>query len=331
MSKASGNGCGGTSVDDAFIQLFVRIFGGPLLNSLKSESPESYLYLLRSIENVKRTFQPTQTRKVNLTIPYAALNDLCQSNFGENIKNVVSSSTLACYIEICKDKMRIDPVFAKSLFKATCDNVIALIQSVLQQGTTSNLSSILLVGGFAECKMVQIALKTAFPNIHIILQDDSGIIVLKGAVLFGYKSDIISSRIARYTYGVSCYMPFNESIHDQKRKVFHNGKTKCRNTFHTFMEINTSIPLGHTNEKIYSTQEKNGCLIQVYTTGNENVMYTDTEECTLLGEFRICFENQGGKQRELKVEFNFGDTEFSVTVVDLESNSETKQFFEIQR
>ncbi|VDI34560.1 Hypothetical predicted protein [Mytilus galloprovincialis] len=136
VTKASGNGCGGTSVDDAFIQLFVRIFGRPLLNSLKSESPESYLYLLRSIENVKRTFQPTQSRKVNLTIPYATLDDLCQSNLGETIKNVLSSSSLACNIEICKDKMRIGPEFAKSLFTTTCDNVITLIQSVLKQYST---------------------------------------------------------------------------------------------------------------------------------------------------------------------------------------------------
>ncbi|XP_052083884.1 heat shock 70 kDa protein 12B-like [Mytilus californianus] len=172
VTKACGNGCGITSVDDAFIQLFVRIFGGPLLNSMKSDSPESYLYLMISIEQVKRTFQPTQTRKVNLTIPYATLDDLCQSNLGENIKNVVSSSSLACNIEICKDKIGIEPLFAKSLFKTTCDNIKALIQSVLQQATASSVSSILLVGGFAECKMVQNALKTVFPSMNIILQED---------------------------------------------------------------------------------------------------------------------------------------------------------------
>ncbi|XP_052083883.1 heat shock 70 kDa protein 12A-like [Mytilus californianus] len=331
VTKASGNGCGGTSVDDAFIQLFVRIFGRPLLNSLKSESPESYLYLLRSIENVKRTFQPTQTRKVNLTIPYATLDDLCQSNLGENIKNVVSSSSLACNIEICKDKMRIGPLFVKSLFKTTCDNVITLIQSVLQQGTVVNVSSILLVGGFAECKMVQNALKTAFPGINIILQEDSGLIVLKGAVLFGYKSDFISSRIARYTYGIKAEMPFDENIHDVKRMYISEEKTCCIAIFDPFMEINTSIPLGHTIKKEYSTDSKNGCVLSVYRTDKENVMYTDTDECTLLGVLDICISNEEGQSRDLEAVFNFGDTEFSVTVIDLKSKSETMEYFEIQR
>ncbi|CAC5405256.1 unnamed protein product [Mytilus coruscus] len=331
VTKASGNGCGGTSVDDAFIQLFVRIFGGPLLNSMKSDSPESYLYLMRSIEQVKRTFQPTQTRKVNLTIPYATLDDLCQSNLGENIKNVVSSSSLACNIEICKDKIRIEPLFAKSLFKTTCDNIIALILSVLQQGTSSNVSSILLVGGFAECKMVQNAMKTVFPSINIILQEDSGVIVLKGAVLFGYKSDIISSRRARYTYGLRKREPFNESIHDKKRKTIIGRKTYCYNIFDPFMDINTSIPLGHTIEKMYSTHGETGCSFQVYITDSDNVKYTDTGECTLLGEFIFVIKNPECQQKVLKVVFNFGDTEFSMTVLDLESKYEKKEFFEIQR
>ncbi|CAC5405258.1 unnamed protein product [Mytilus coruscus] len=261
VTKASGNGCGGTSVDDEFIQLFVRIFGGPIMNSLKSESPESYLYLLRSIENVKRVFQPTQTRKVNFTIPYATLDDLCQSNFGENIKNFVSSSSLACNIEICKDKMRIGPLFVKSLFKTTCDNVITLIQSVLQQGMVANVSSILLVGGFAECKIIQNSLKTAFLSINIVLQDDSGVIVLKGAVLFGYKSNIISSRIARYTYGVSICDYFNESIHDRKRKITQTGKIYCDNIFDPFLKINTSI---QKSKKVFNRQSDWRLFASVY-------------------------------------------------------------------
>ncbi|CAG2249163.1 unnamed protein product [Mytilus edulis] len=158
--------------------------------------------------------------------------------------------------------MRIEPVFAKSLFTATCDNVISLIQSVLQQGTVSNVSSILLVGGFAECKMIQNSLKTAFPSINIVLQDDSGVIVLKGAVLFGYKSDIISSRIARCTYGTSFHGRFDKRIHDQKRKFISKGKKYCKNVFDPFIRINTSIPLGHKIEKTYSTDSQTGCWCQ---------------------------------------------------------------------
>ncbi|CAC5405254.1 unnamed protein product [Mytilus coruscus] len=298
VPKASGNGCGGTSVDDEFIQMFHRIFGGPLLNSLKSENPEAYLYLLRSIENVKRTFQPAQSRKVNLTIPYGTLDELCKSNLGEDIKNVISSSSLGSKIQICTDKLRIEPLFAKSLFKTTCDNIIASIQSVLQQGTATNVSSILLVGGFAGCKMVQNALKAAFPGISTVLQDDSSVIVFKGAVLFGYKSDFISSRIARYTYGIELSIPFDKIVHDQKRKELIQGENYCSGIFNPFMKINTSIPKGHKTNQVCYTECKTGCHYKVYYTDKENVMYTDTGECTLLGEFDIFFTNLESQKRK---------------------------------
>jgi hypothetical protein len=45
-------------------------------------------------------------------------------------------------------------------------------------------------------------LEEAFPSQRVIVPEDSGLSVLKGAVLFGHKPDFISSRISRFTYGV---------------------------------------------------------------------------------------------------------------------------------
>ncbi|XP_052083880.1 heat shock 70 kDa protein 12A-like [Mytilus californianus] len=331
--KASGNGCGGTFIDDEFIQLFVRIFGRPIMNSLKSEFPDSYLYLLRSIENVKRVYETSQTRKVNITIPRSTLDDLCQSYLGENITTVINSSSLSSNIEIIRDKIRIEPVFVESLFKATCDNVVSLLQSVLQQSAVPNVTKILLVGGFADCKVIQNTMKSAFLNENIILQEDTSTIVLKGAVLFGYTSDYISSRMARYTYGIEIDCHFDDKVHAMEKIKVESGKRYCKNVFSPFMKINTPISVGHTIEKTYETREQfqRTCLYQVFYTKHENVMYTDTGECSLLGEFTIHFINPTKHTREMKVIFNFGDTEFSLTVIDVESKSEKKEFFELQR
>ncbi|VDI20359.1 Hypothetical predicted protein, partial [Mytilus galloprovincialis] len=327
--KASGNCCGGTSIDDKFIEMFVCIFGRPIMDSLKSEFPDSYLYLLRSIENVKRVYQTSQTRKVNITIPRSTLDDLCQSYLGESITTVITSSSLSSNIEVIRDKIRIEPVFVQSLFKATCDKVVSSIKSVLHQGAVSNVSNILLVGGFAECKVIQHTIQTAFPNDNIVLQEDSSTVVLKGAVLFGYKSDYISLRIARYTYGLRVWPHFDENIHHKKRRVILEGKKYCNNVFSPFMEINTPIPIGHTIEKEYQPRSQFSCLYQLYYTESTDVEYTDTGECTLLGEFNMYFSNPDRK--DMKVTFNFGDTEFSMTVLDPETGSERKEFFEIQR
>lgn len=330
MTKASGNGCGGTSIDNEFIQLFDSIFEGSFMKSLKSEFPESYLFLLRNIDNIKKVFQPEQKEKVNLRFPYA-LRDLCWSLYGKSIEQVINSSTQRSYIDLFTDKIRIGPMLVKSLFPTTCTTIISVIQSVLQQERVPNISTILLVGGFSECKMIQNAIVTAFPNLNIFVQEDPALVVLKGAVLFGYKPDFISSRISRYTYGIRVKLPFDETIHDRERKQMFEGKTYCNNIFKPFMNINTRIPLGHTIEKLYTTHSKSGCLYQVYYTDRENVKYTDTGECTEMGKINIHFQNPDCKKRQMKVVFNFGDTELSVTVVDLEEKTEEREFFEIQR
>ncbi|CAC5405247.1 unnamed protein product [Mytilus coruscus] len=330
VTKASGNGCGGTSIDDEFIQLFDRMFGESFVKSLKSEFPESYLFLLRNIENIKKVFQPEQIGMVNLRFPYA-LRNLCKSHCGKSIEQVISSSTERSYIELFTDKIRIGPMFVKSLFPNTCKTIISVIKSVLQQETVPDISTILLVGGFSECKMIQNAIVTAFPRLNIFLPEDPGLVVLKGAVLFGYKPDFISSRISRYTYGIRVKQPFDETTYDRKRKQIFEGKTYCYNIFKPFMNINTRIPLGHTIEKLFTTHSKSGCLYEVFYTDRENVKYTDTGECTNMGKINICFLNPDSKKRKMKVVFNFGDTELSVLVVDLESKTEKKEFFEIQR
>lgn len=47
ISRATGGDCGGTSVDVEFIQLLTKIFGTPLIHSMKREQPEAFLDLIR--------------------------------------------------------------------------------------------------------------------------------------------------------------------------------------------------------------------------------------------------------------------------------------------
>ncbi|CAC5396426.1 unnamed protein product [Mytilus coruscus] len=65
LSSATGNNCGGTSVDERFLQMFVDIFGRPLMNALKEEDPSAYLDLFLEFETVKRTIDPDKNTKVN--------------------------------------------------------------------------------------------------------------------------------------------------------------------------------------------------------------------------------------------------------------------------
>ena len=198
LSHASGGYCGGTSVDNAFIQMIDKILGAPIISLLKQEDPTAYLDLLREFQMVKRKINIDTKGKMSLTMPLNAINSLCESRQSETLSSMIQSSPFACSIALRGDKLRIDPDVIKSLFDETINNIISLVEDVLRKTVANDVPLLLLVGGFAECQLVQSAMKKTFPNKRILIPEDAGLSVLKGAVLFGHKLDYITSCVMRF-------------------------------------------------------------------------------------------------------------------------------------
>jgi molecular chaperone DnaK (HSP70) len=93
-----------------------------------------------------------------------------------------------------------------------------LVKDALIKPTAKNAPLLLLVGGFAECPLVQAAMKRNFPNKRIIIPEEAGLSVLKGAVLFGHKPDYIASRVMRFSYGADIVELFDPENHEEHRK-----------------------------------------------------------------------------------------------------------------
>jgi hypothetical protein len=56
-----------------------------------------------------------------------------------------------------------------------------------------------MVGGFAESKIMQSLVRKAFLDRSIIVPQEAGLVVLKGAVIYGHCPRIVSCRIASKT------------------------------------------------------------------------------------------------------------------------------------
>ncbi|CAG2216312.1 unnamed protein product [Mytilus edulis] len=154
----------------------------------------------------------------------------------------------------------------------------------------------------------------------------------KGAVLFGYKPDSISSRITRYTYGVEVVRLFDESKDSLRRKVYVDGNVLCDNVFQPFMEANTSVHIGKELKNTYGTSEEfqQSHFLPIYYTEKDNVEFIDEGGCLKLGEVEVEIPNPTKHSRDVDVIFHFGETEISITAIDKESGRECKTTFEIQ-
>ena len=58
--------------------------------------------------------------------------------------------------------------------------------------------------------MLQEAVREAFSELKVIVPQDAGLAVLKGAVLYGHEPKTISARVCKYTYGIKTKRKFNK-------------------------------------------------------------------------------------------------------------------------
>lgn len=331
LCRASGGDCGGTSVDNAFFQIFVKLVGAPLLNAMKREDPSAYLDIFREFEAVKRIVDTSKQDKITMTIPRAVLDAICKNHLGEDFSEVVKFSPYKEKINLRYDKMRIDTNIITDLFKEASGKITNLISDTLQKTDSSCLSMIVLVGGFSACKMVQDNIKAKFPDKRVIVPEDAGLSVLKGAVLFGHRPDYIISRIARYTYGIKTTSPFNEKVHELKRRTYIDGEWKCKNLFKLYIKKGTTVELGSKKTGKHRTSEEfqRAVCFHLFQSTSENPKYTDEEGCTELGELTIEIPDPSKEKRSLRVNLIFGNTELKVTAFDVNSGTECETVMDL--
>jgi molecular chaperone DnaK (HSP70) len=324
LCRASGGDCGGTSVDNAFYQIFVKLVGAPLLNAMKREDPEAYLDIFREFEAVKRTVYTDTDPKVNMSIPRSILDKICQEHLNKNFEAVIQSSLYHDKLILRHDKMRIDTNLIIDMFKQASERIIELISDVLKKKKGSNLEIIVLVGGFSGCRIIQDNIKSFFRSYRVIIPKDTELAVLKGAVLFGHKPDYITARIARYTYGVKTREDFNPDIHEPGRCDVVNGKKKCRNIFDIYIKAGSLVELGSKTTFRFTTTRPFQSIVKfaIFQSTIECPQYTDIEGCTKLGSLRVHIQDPSEEIRDFRVDMIFGNTELKVTAFDEKSRVE---------
>ena len=157
---------------------------------------------MRDFEVKKRTIQPNLTEKLTFKVPTTLLQTSHEMQPGSNIKDVVTSNVrFKNQLTWTGDKPRMEAQLTKSLFDESCKKILDHMHQFFRHPSVNDVSSILLVGGFAESPMLQEAVREAFSELKIIVPQDAGLAVLKGAVLYGHQPKAISCRVCKYTYG----------------------------------------------------------------------------------------------------------------------------------
>ncbi|KAH3860994.1 hypothetical protein DPMN_023920 [Dreissena polymorpha] len=140
-----------------------------------------------------------------------SLNETLKLNRDMNLKEAIAKSKYAIDIVQDMDKLKVDATIMRALFAGSIDKVVAHVRTLLQ--TYSQVSHILLAGGFSESQLFQDAMQHTFSEKTLIVPPDAGLAVLKGAVMHGHNTTMISSQKAKFAHGVKCCRTYDPKLH----------------------------------------------------------------------------------------------------------------------
>lgn len=296
------------------------IVGKDVIETFSFENKYDFLDLLRDFETKKRIISPEQTEKVTFNIPNSLSETFCEKNPGSNIKDVASKSKYKTQVIWIREKLRIDAQVMRALFGESCGKIVAHMKELFMNPAVQDVSSILLVGGFAESLMLQTAIKEAFKNKNVIIPEDAGLAVLKGAVLHGHEPKNITGRVCKYTYGVGINKVFDSTIHPEFKKVILNNVEYCGDIFSIHVRVGQIVEVGKPQKKqTYVVLRPNQTYLEfkIYTSNKKEPTYTTDEGCTYLGTVTIDMSDTSkGLDRAAIVHMTFSGTEIAITAVD---------------
>ena len=209
LHAASGMQCGGTCVDKNYIEWLTQIFGKVVIERFKREYMEDYVDMLREFENKKRSIAPDTQGLITLRVS-AALTRYHKESGEEQIVSKIERLSLKD-VQFHSNKLRVPVDLVRKWFQHPIDMTIRYITEILAKPDMKDVNTILFVGGFAESKLVQDAMRQALRRWTVIIPNEPGMSVLKGAVTFGYQAhlglvstmNIISTEFCETKVGVT--------------------------------------------------------------------------------------------------------------------------------
>mgnify|MGYP003687646659 CR=1 FL=1 len=271
---------------------------------------EEYLTIIREFETKKRSV----TSDYNLHFS-SKLSACFNEKFSNAVKmEKIESSYLKNKVSFMKDKLKVSPSLMKSFFKESLDNIVNHVENILE--IIKDIDMILLVGGYVNSPLVQERFKNKFACCNIIIPQDSNLVVMKGAVLFGHNPMLISARVLRFSYGLTLECKFDPEIHPQDKRYYDdNGVERCKDGFSMLINSNTKVPASGKivtiiGVPLYSTQKS--YVSELYCTEEENPVIVD-DRCQLVGSLEISVSEDFTEKWEAVEEYVFGMTDIKVS------------------
>ncbi|KAG8135581.1 hypothetical protein E2320_008594 [Naja naja] len=306
LYKATGGPYGSLGVDYEFEKLLCKIFGEDFIEQFKIKRPAAWVDLMIAFESRKRAAAPDRTNPLNITLPFSFID----------------------YYK--KFRGRRDVRHRKQVTFQWQNRQEFPTSEIFGKPELTNVKFLFLVGGFAEAPLLQQAVQNAFGSkCRIIIPQDVGLTILKGAVLFGLDPAVIKVRRSPLTYGVGVLNRYMEGKHPTEKLLVKDGTRWCTDVFDKFISADQSVALGETVSRSYTPAKPSQLVIviNIYSSEHDNVNFITERGVRKCGTLRLDLTGSDKSvpgRREIKTLMQFGDTEIKAMAIDVATSKSVK-------
>ncbi|XP_078324280.1 uncharacterized protein LOC111123198 isoform X2 [Crassostrea virginica] len=313
---ACGGDWGGNQVNKNFFNLLYEMFGPSVVQQCEIDHRSDYLDLQEDIEVQKRSFNKSDSyRSLKFKIPYSYQKAI-EGLHGKALKTIVANSHFSQDISVdsrnrlklsakCIETLLFNPVVNK--IKQETENVLHELQG--------RIEDIMMVGGFSESRFVYETIRESFPRFNLVLANEAGLAVLKGAVLYGHTPAAISSRKCAFTYGVGLYRHFLKGD-PEHLKCRIEGEENIL-VFVKMVTMGDEVGIGETitlDEDIrHVRRDASHMSLKVYRSEKIDPQYVD-ESSVQIGKLTVK-----DVTKSVKISLSFGLTQITVMAVNTDT------------
>lgn len=306
--------------------------GDKVYEKFEMECKEDLVHLYREFETKKRNIVLGKEGKETIKIPIALVDTFNEKTQKQLKDEVGKKKEFKDKVTITGDKLRVDAALMRSWFDESIKKTVEHVRQLFKHQKARDVNTILLVGGFSESPMLQDAMRKNFRDKRLIIPEDAGLVVLKGAVIFGHNPVTIVSRVAKFSYGVRVYRDFQDGVHPTSKKTVVGGKTKCKDVFASHVKKGQELVVGEAqcNQRYTPLEADQMSLIfDIYTSPDEDPKFVTDPGCINVGQLEVEVPDlSGGKERGVWVQMIFGGTEIIVEAKDEKTGKITKASFD---
>ena len=314
LHQASGGDWGGSSVNKQFIDFMTKILGENVMGAVKRGHPGDWLELEGNFEMKKCKFEAYCEEYVTLHLPWW-FRQVFEEKIGMSLGQYLNKYSNSRLVVISNDKIRISGDLFKSFFETSIKNILFNVSGILDR--LPSISSILVVGGFAECPLLTERLRQRFINHDVIVPENPCLAVLKGAVLFGFSPDTFQTRVCRYTYGIANLRNFIPGIDPIAKRRKGNNRYFCDDAFDKHVERGSIISIGQfQEEKEYRVirRDQQMVFLELYASTELDPSFVTDKSCNSIGVLEIQLEDEENDGVFVKINVSGTELEVRATV-----------------